>query len=93
MLQCIGVWNYLEVAGSIAATDTNNNGHLVQLNTCNLSWLTELEQSIPEVKRKGFVRTPEFHMKHLKKAEGQINLNFMSITKKKKKEKKKKRVP
>ena len=64
--------NYLEVAGSILTSCKNNKEYELQLNTCTLSWLTELEQSPPPVDQiKGTIRdsvwTPEFDMKHLKK--------------------------
>ena len=53
-------------------------------NTCTQSWLTDLEQFTPGVQIKGSVRdsvwTPEFDIKHLKKAKGHIGRNFVIIT-------------
>ena len=58
--------------------------YLLKLNTCVQSWLTELEQSTLVVQIKvsvrHSVRIPEFDMKHLKKAEGYISRNVVSIT-------------
>ena len=66
-------------AGSIPTTGKNNNGYLLQRNTCIWLGLTELEQSIPLVQVKASVQDSEFDIKHLKKAEGHRGRNVTSI--------------
>ena len=72
------------VAGSIPTTGKNNKEYLLSHNICTQLWVTELEQSTPVVQRKRSVQdsvwTPEFDMKHLKKAEEHISQNVVSIT-------------
>ena len=75
----------MEVAGSVPTTGRKKKKeYLLLLNTCVRSCLTELEQFTPVVHIKGSVRdsgsTPEFGMKHLKKAVGHIVRNVVSIT-------------
>ena len=83
-LERASVWNQLEVAGSIPTKNKNNNEYLLLLNSCTQSWETELEQSTTDVQIKGSLQdsmwTPEFDMKHLKKAKGHINWNVVSMT-------------
>ena len=73
----------MEVVDSIPTTGKTNQEDLQQLNTCNWSWLTELEQSTAVDQIKGSVRdsvrTPEFQMKYLM-TEGHISRNVVIIT-------------